>query len=390
MNGQLKKVYPRWEGFDSIINYLDGLEKFYLSVRKKSFVVGDLINNQGSNYWRRMYHWSNTLNREIMNYEGYYSYYLCSEISNIIGRGITGTNDKDLIGKILQDFLPITSRYEKIVDSLYKLKRIEFSDLTKYIEYFKKVKESFSQLKSQFLNKFYYYAKILRRWGQILTMIYFCLLLSFTFFACVSMMFYSCLRNQGYLSTFMHVLWNIIRFFMFSFFIYGAAYGMCYLALRDAIAVVMYIFGEENLSPDSNLNIIPSGEGKDYLNYCLIGNDNDYKNRLDERLTVSLIDFFTNYKELQIILETYQDKGETYYGVTTSTNTGTSYRVPYNFGILFSEKTNMITEIKNYILNSNTEICKTSVSCGEFPELTLRQGGIFGSFNCSFLKAIYQ
>ena len=61
------------------------------------------------------------------------------------------------------------------------------------------------------------------------------------------MMFYACLKRQGYLLTFMHILWNVIRFFMFSFFLYGTAYGIFFLILRDMVYVTKYIFSKENL-----------------------------------------------------------------------------------------------------------------------------------------------
>ena len=54
---------------------------------------------------------------------------------------------------------------------------------------------------------------------QILSMIYFSLLLIIVKFTAVVMMFYACLKRQGNLIIFMHVLWNIIRFFIFSFFL---------------------------------------------------------------------------------------------------------------------------------------------------------------------------
>ena len=50
----------------------------------------------------------------------------------------------------------------------------------------------------------------------------------------------------------MHVLWNIIRFFIFSFFLYGTAYGIFFLILSDLIGVMKMIF----LSTDNNNAII--------------------------------------------------------------------------------------------------------------------------------------
>ena len=81
-----------------------------------------------------------------------------------------------------------------------------------------------------------------------LAMAYFCLFLMAVVSAGVSMMFYACLKRQGYLITLMHVLWNIIRFFIFSFFLYGTAYGIIYDILSDLIGVMRMIY--ENL-PDN-------------------------------------------------------------------------------------------------------------------------------------------
>ena len=79
----------------------------------------------------------------------------------------------------------------------------------------------------------------------ILAMIYFSLFLIAALSAGVSMMFYACLKRQGYLITLMHVLWNTIRFFIFSFFLYGTAYGIIFLILSDLIGVMKIIFEEE-------------------------------------------------------------------------------------------------------------------------------------------------
>ena len=90
------------------------------------------------------------------------------------------------------------------------------------------------------------YAKVAKACLKILAMIYFCLLIIVVSFSGVSLMFFACLKRQGYLITFMHILWNIIRFFMFSFFFYGTAYGIGYHFLRDSIALTEYIFKENN------------------------------------------------------------------------------------------------------------------------------------------------
>ena len=81
-----------------------------------------------------------------------------------------------------------------------------------------------------------------------LARIYFCFFLIAVVSAGVSMMFYACLKRQGYLIILMHVLWNAIRFFIFSFFLYGTAYGIFFIILSDLIGVMKKIF----LSTDGN------------------------------------------------------------------------------------------------------------------------------------------
>ena len=89
---------------------------------------------------------------------------------------------------------------------------------------------------------------------NILAMIYFCFFLIAVVSAGVSMMFYACLKRQGYLITLMHVLWNIIRFFIFSFFLFGTAYGIIFIIFGDLIGVMRMIF--EQLPEDNQVTKI--------------------------------------------------------------------------------------------------------------------------------------
>ena len=114
-------------------------------------------------------------------------------------------------------------------------KEEEYKDISNYLK----------DLKSKFENlnfDFNYYGKVVKGCLKILSMIYFCLLLIVVTFAGVSLMFYACLKRQGYLIMFMHVLWNVMRFFMFSFFFYGTTYGICHHLFFDMIGLVHYIF----------------------------------------------------------------------------------------------------------------------------------------------------
>ena len=106
------------------------------------------------------------------------------------------------------------------------------------------IKNDFDDIQTNYIFMDYFHQKenILKGSLNILAMIYFCLFLIAVVSAGVSMMFYACLKRQGYLITLMHVLWNVIRFFIFSFFLYGTAYGIIFLILSDLIGVMKMIF----------------------------------------------------------------------------------------------------------------------------------------------------
>ena len=245
--GQLKETYPKWEGFDSIVENLTKLSEVLKTIKVDDLISGDDIKLKKSN-------------EEKYFYDGYFSEDYLKNIVNL-------TKNDDIFKQANQKTLPIASKYGKIVDASYKFINMS-ENFEESLEEFKglinDIKDDFKIKDSEFLSEFHYYAKIARGWGKILTMIYLCLLCITITLAGVSMMFYACLRRQGYLSIFMHVLWNIVRFFMFSFFFYGAAYGMCYLGLRDAVAYVMFVFGEENLLLDKYGFLVPSKEGKKF------------------------------------------------------------------------------------------------------------------------------
>ena len=121
------------------------------------------------------------------------------------------------------------------------------------------------------MGKYHSYAKTLKACLKVLSMIYYCLFLIAVTLAGVSMMFYACLKRQGYLLTFMHILWNVIRFFMFSFFLYGTAYGIFFLILRDMVSVTKFIFSVSSEGKEGNLDGDKEfvGGGGNFLNFCL-------------------------------------------------------------------------------------------------------------------------
>ena len=353
--GQLKETYPKWEGFKSIRDNLKSLSVSLSEISNVNLTENTTLKkSDNSNY----------------SYDGYFSEKFLKEIDNYSGEDLKEINNKTL---------PIALRYGKMVDAfnkISKMRQVFNSSLIELNDYIGKIETDFQKLNSLFLNDFHYYAKVAKGCGKILTMIYLCLHCITITLAGFSMMFYACLRNQGYLSTFMHVLWNIARFFMFSFFFYGAAYGMCYLGFRDAVAYVMFIFGElesantnngitNNLDLNGKSYLIPEDEGKKYLYFCLKKNNSNYKNNLNPILTSALEDYFKSFGELN---ETFQ-KTESELYIRSSLDISTTH-------------SKMINTMKDKIVN----LSKNS-NCEKFGQIAMRQDGLFGSFDCSFLKS---
>ena len=222
---------------------------------------------------------------------------------------------------------------------------------------------NFNNLKTKFLDECHDYGKILFGWMKVLAMIYSCLFLITITLAGVAMMFYACLKRQGYLITIMHILWNIIRFFMFSFFIYGAAYGIFELVLKDSIAVIQHLFSENKLGEIKEL--VP----KSFLENCLQGESEKEPNFasgiINDKLMSELQNFYYTYKELKIILdeEIFKCKNNN----------------------IKDDDCDAITMLKN--LNS---LCikndEYDLKCEDLSEKAHMKGGIFGFFDCGFLE----
>ena len=215
------------------------------------------------------------------------------------------------------------------------------------------INSNFDQIKTGdkgLLKEYHYYLKRLKACLKVLSMIYYCLFLIATTLAAVSLMFYACLKRQGYLLTVMHVLWNVIRFFIFSFFLYGTAYGIFFLILRDMVYVTDYIFDKENLGKQSPDYV---DGGQNILEFCLYGEKNlvNVDSPIKYELSSALNDFFKYYY------------------------------IKYRNGGKKDDET-----IKE---NFCDEEGKDKLKCSVFDDLCERAsqiGGLFGSFDCGFVK----
>ena len=95
---------------------------------------------------------------------------------------------------------------------------------------------------------FHYYANSLRVFFFILAILYYYLLLIVVI---DTGLLYICLKIEGYLITLcIHVLWNVIKFFMLSSLLFGTIYDLLLLAINDSVSLFMLIF-DNNFDFDS-------------------------------------------------------------------------------------------------------------------------------------------
>jgi len=238
----------------------------------------------------------------------------------------------------------------EIINTIYRNEGDNYTPMGKFKDYFdenKDYRKNFEKLKDDdnFIEECHDYGDIPFGWMKVLSMIYFCLFLITVTLAGVAMMFYACLKRQGYLITIMHVLWNIIRFFMFSFFIFGAAYGIFDLVLKDSILVIKHLFNNDGNS-EIIKDLIPPNE---FLENCIQKKESDpqrehnfAKEIIDKQLISELQNFYYILKEI------------------------------------------MEEEIKDIICEYlNDEECKGLSSYAYEYD---KEGGIFGFFDCGFLE----
>ena len=324
--GQLKDTYPKWEGLSNSLlklnesKYLiDKINKIEAEKIKEYFLdtsdwVTDepyLKTNTSKGKFKGKY--SKSYVESMKNLLGkcdekgeniyinedqlFYNYNNPDDISSEIGRFIYEVNR--IVNKIM-------NKYDDIIDSLsylYAYGNISSSKLDKTITEFKNVSEDLKTYQNDYLDKVEYYIKVAKACGYVLVMIYFSILCAVSIIGCALLMAYSYLKEQLHMDIVMHIIWNLVKFFIFSFFMYGAAFGMLFLGLRDIISFNKYLFGEENLNNSSKTYLLPKNESKEFLRTCLLGEKNEYFGELDNDIYENLNEYFNNFRELKDILK---------------------------------------------------------------------------------------
>ena len=352
--GQLKKTYPKWEGFAKLKE-----TKHYLNNTISTIVRIEQPLKNISLYSTK----DEIKETDKFNLKDVFFYPIPQDLANSIIETAQSESDKKNIIKDIENIK--LDHYFKIYD--YNL-IIQYSSIIKNLKnYYQSNKidtlinmeKSFETYKSKFIKKFYYYVKLARAFGRIIPIIYFSLLLIFVVGSGALLITYYCKKvNQQWWILPMHIAWNGIRFFMFSFFMYGCAYGMLFLGAKDSIAYLQYAFSEENLNSDETI-IIPK-DAKKFLNYCLLSDTTI----LDNIRGDGLLDKFWN--EL-IKFESY----------TRTFSTELSFVDPQKVKDYLQELKTNVGELLSQFDRETIEFFRPKIE---------QAGTIYANFNCSFIN----
>ncbi len=138
----------------------------------------------------------------------------------------------------------------------------------------KNISDDLDNYKNGFLEDAYHYINIYNICGYILVTIFYSILLAIVVCSCFLLWAYSYFKEQRLIYTFMHVAWNILKFFSFLFFMFGAAFGASYLVSRDLIGYNQFLFSNLNLAGNDKTYLLPDGASKEFFRYCLNEDNN--------------------------------------------------------------------------------------------------------------------
>ena len=223
------------------------------------------------------------------------------------------------------------------------------------------ISEGLDNYKTGFLDKANYYINVSNICGYILVTIYYSILLAIVVCSCFLLWAYSYFKEQRLIYTFMHIAWNILKFFSFSFFMFGAAFGALYLISRDLIGYNQFLFSDLNLAPNVTTYLLPNGKAKEFLRYCINEEDSNYINNFGFPTIELLKDLYYNMKKGKNINEkTYNfsflnQTKEVYYIIDENLRNiqeETDSDMPDTFILDFREVGNELTQMINEIRNT--------------------------------------
>ena len=424
--GQLKDSYPRWEGISNNTEKLSKSRDLVDKVNKQNnledFIKGDeslfptdyILKGEYSTEFIQSI---NKINDQFCKGRDKTSVYHEEKTNEIILNCSNPNDHNTIIGKIVDKINKINHEIsDKTKDLQESLSFLKYNgnsyknDLDKAIKNFEDISINLDDTyKKIILDNITYYKKLAKGFGQITNMVYLIILCCISFLGIILLMGYTYLKNQNNLIIPMHIVWNCIKFFEISFFMYGAAFGMLYLGLRDAIEYNKYLFGD-NLDEDTTTYLMPNtNNSKQFLRTCLSEENTYYASNIDSSLSYDLNNFYTGYNNLlkvlskQIDLDGFDggkkrvlrnldelnsdgssqdDDDDTMIESTDSSDSSIIFPLFYLNDVINNYK-NMINNLQSQLKNDlPTELNLNSNGT----EMEIKEGEFIDSFDCGFLK----
>ena len=411
-----KKYYTPWEGLKKRQNIIDKFEDFLINKKKydlpfdfdkdSEWQKGNVTPLDEGVYYTKNF--INNLTEKILNN--------CKPQEN------SGISLRDLNGELICDSNNLEEPNSMVYRYINEVTRITkyFSDEVKQIKEFiekkekrensygkelnitnntlENISEGLISYKTEFLEKeAYYYIKVSNTCGYILVTIYYSIILAIVVCSCFLLWAYSYFKEQRLIYTFMHVSWNILKFFSFSFFMFGAAFGALYLVSRDLIGYNQFLFSDLYLSPNVTNRFISNTATKEFLRYCINEENSNYINNFEMPTIAFLKNLYFNMKNGKDIKENYAFKDlcmvkECYYIInenlrnidedSTDLPDETIFLNFTDVGLAVEE---MINKIYEALYNKTNSLRLLQDETNIIPEIE-KIGNAIEQLNCTYLK----
>ena len=265
----------------------------------------------------------------------------------------------------------------------------------------KNISDDLDNYKNGFLEDAYHYINIYNICGYILVTIFYSILLAIVVCSCFLLWAYSYFKEQRLIYTFMHVAWNILKFFSFLFFMFGAAFGASYLVSRDLIGYNQFLFSNLNLAENDKTYLLPDGASKEFFRYCLNeDNNSNYIYSFEIPSIVLLKNLYFNMKEGIKISGSYpfedlKVKKDGYYIINQNlrniqdeqSDTEPDEPILVNFTDVGNEVEKMIKNISKALYETPESLrLLQSTNINIIDEIKTTLGQTIEKLNCNYLK----
>ena len=326
--GELKTSSTKWKGFKNNDNLFNEYKKI---INSNNYTALE-INSE----WKTEREHKNNNYRDILDPELKYDTNFIDAIYNIVENNckenrvyydISGNNEIVLDCTKLKNE---NSYFYKYINNITKNIKYSYEEITsvgKFISniknpnnkyaytvqieqlgnYFKVVSDDLNNYQTNFLDKAYHYIDIAKACGYILVIIFYSIVLFLVICGCIFLWAYSCLKEQNILNTFMHIFWNLSKFFVFAFFMFGAAFGALYLCAQDLIGYNQFLFSNDNLGSNEKTYLLPTGASKEFLRFCMNDDDNNYLRSINLTINEKIYNLYNNLKLINSSRQSFEN-----------------------------------------------------------------------------------